>query len=190
MKNLFLVFTFLTISLLSYCPSMDYSAKDYKAKMVNHLVAVKKEFKRVEFNRFLYDLGHKESNNNWKAYNSAGYIGEYQFGKLALKEVGLGHITFRKFKKDPSIFSKKIQLKAVTMLIDINFRLLSKYIEEYEGETIGNILVTKSGLLAACHLGGARSVKLFLITNGRVNRYDSNSTSIGHYLLLFKNYKF
>ena len=190
MKRFIILLMFLMASLFLYAPDMNYTVKDYKWQAVMHLVKEKRKAKQREFNRFLKDLGYWESGNNWKVYNSIGYIGEWQFGKLALEEVGLSHVTFKKFRKDPSIFTREIQLKAVTSLVKINEKLLSKYINSYEGRTVNGLLITKSGLLAACHLGGARSVKLFLKSNGRINRRDIYGTSIGHYLLLFKNYDF
>ena len=43
---------------------------------------------------------------------------------------------------------------------------------DYIGETIKGVTVTKSGMIAAAHLGGARSVKLFLTSNGKLDKAD------------------
>lgn len=142
-----------------------------------------------EFNRLLKDLGRYESGNDWKIYNKFGYIGEWQLGKAALKDVGYSHINFKDFKKDPSIFPKSEQKKAVTILINLNIKYLGNAIDNYKGKTIRGIEITTSGLIAASHLAGARGVKLFLSSNGRINRTDANGTSVLTYLKAFKGYK-
>lgn len=160
-------------------------------------IKIYKEFKEYveiqryknEFNRFLYDLGMAESNNNWKVYNKYGYIGQFQLGKEALKDVGYGHIKFKEFIKNPSIFPQKDQKDAVTKLIKKNSERLDKYFIKYIGKNIKGIPITKSGILAAAHLGGTGGVKLFLDTNGNVNKKDAFNTSIASYLSRFKNYK-
>jgi len=142
-----------------------------------------------EFDRFLNDLGRYESNNNWKIYNSYGYIGEWQLGKAALKDIGYNHINFKDFKKDPTIFPRSEQKKAVTKLINLNIKYLGSVIDNYKGTVINGVEITTSGLIAASHLAGAGGVKLFLVTGGNVNPTDINGTSVLTYLKVFQNYK-
>ena len=40
------------------------------------------------FSAFKYAIGYKESTNNYKAVNRFGYLGRYQFGKIALQDIG------------------------------------------------------------------------------------------------------
>jgi len=143
---------------------------------------------QIEFERFLVDLGYCESRNNWKIYNKFGYIGEWQLGKLALQETGYSHITYKNFKKDPNIFPKSEQKKAVTILISLNIKYLGNAIDNYNGQTIKGVEITTSGLIAAAHLAGARGVKLFLASDGRINRKDANGTSVLTYLTVFQEY--
>ena len=141
-----------------------------------------------EFDKFLNDLGYYESRNNWKIYNKFGYIGEWQLGKAALQDIGYSHITYKAFKKDPTIFPKSEQKKAVTTLINLNIKYLGSAINNYNGKTINGIKVTTSGLIAASHLAGAGGVKLFLATGGNVNPTDVNGTSVLKYLKVFSGY--
>jgi hypothetical protein len=60
--------------------------------------------------------------------------------------------------------------------------------EHYIGKTVGGVEVTKSGLIAASHLGGARSVKLFLKSDGRIDKKDVLGTSVCNYMRKFKDY--
>jgi hypothetical protein len=49
-------------------------------------------------------------------------------------------------------------------------------------------VITKSGMIAASHLGGAGSLQKFLDSNGRINRKDVLGTSISDYLKRFRFY--
>jgi hypothetical protein len=138
-----------------------------------------------EFNRWKEDLGFKESGGDWTKYNKIGCIGTYQFRVATLECLGFKGITFNKFKTNPEIFSPELQEEALRALIRAN-ELALKQFEQYIGQTIGGVLITRSGLLAAAHLGGIGGVKKFLENNK--NPLDSNGTSIGDYLQKFHRY--
>lgn len=142
----------------------------------------------VEYQNFLLQLRIKESTNVWDTINRFGYIGYYQFGNAALQTIGYGHITTKKFRKNPNIFSPKLQHKAVKKLLQYNSRILKSYYR-YIGHTINGIYITESGLLAAAHLGGAGHVMEFLNDNGKSDFADGNGTKISKYLKEFSNYK-
>jgi len=137
---------------------------------------------------FLLALGYRESGNNPKIYNNKGYIGMYQFGKAALITTGYNHVTFEKFKENPSIFSKEDQLDAMIKFTRINYRTLKKYIDKYEGTVIDGIIITKSGILAGAHIGGAGGVIKYLKSNGDKNPSDIYGTSIEDYMKQFSGY--
>ena len=61
---------------------------------------------------------------------------------------------------------------------------------EYLHSTIKDIYITKSGLLAASHLGGPGNVKKFLETKGEDDFADAYKTKISEYLEKFNNYNF
>jgi hypothetical protein len=152
------------------------------------LANTKKMYSRGLSN-FLEHLANRESSNNPKSINSFGYIGKYQFGNAALKDVGYENITVNKFIKDPDIFSEKMQDIAVIKLMKINKKRIGKLLNKYNGKKINGILITESGLLAAAHLAGAGGVRKFLKSNGRYNPADGYGTRLTQYLKEFQNHK-
>lgn len=139
---------------------------------------------------FLKDIGARESGNNPEAINTYGYIGEFQFGKAALTDVGYGHVSVNEFKKDKSIFTPEEQRDAMIKYMKINKRRLSRMINKYEGKVINGIEITESGILAASHLAGAGGVKKFLRSGGKYNPADGYGTRLTHYLKKFSKHKF
>lgn len=130
---------------------------------------------------FKQALGVRESNGLYKIVNSYGYMGKYQFGKMALHAIGITDSTT--FLEDPVL-----QEKALDALLAKNKWILRKEIRQYNGKRIGGIDITESGLLAAAHLGGAGSVKRFLRSNGTYGFNDGYGTSIRTYLKKFSGY--
>lgn len=142
------------------------------------------EFKLVEVeykshNLFLEDLGKKESNNNYKAVNTYGYMGRYQFGASTLKGLGF------KVTKDEFLNSPYIQEKAMQKLLTHNKKKLQKYIDLYCGKEVNGIMITESGILAAAHLGGAGNVRKWF--KGREFK-DGYGTSLSSYMENFGGY--
>jgi hypothetical protein len=65
--------------------------------------------------------------------------------------------------------------------------ILMEY-EHFIGDSINGLVITKSGMIAASHLGGAGSLEKFLNSNGRINKKDVLGTSIYAYLKKFSCY--
>jgi hypothetical protein len=127
-------------------------------------------------------VGKKESQGKYHKINSLGYLGKYQFGKDALKSIG---ITDRKlFLKSP-----EIQEKAFVVLLKRHKWALRKTIKKFDGQVINGILITESGILAAAHLGGAGSVRKFLYSGGKYKCRDKYGSSVQHYLRVFSGYE-
>lgn len=144
--------------------------------------------KQLEKERFLMDLRKGESGENWKRINKWGYMGYYQFGVSALKAIGM-HITPDSFKLDSSIFLPERQQLAANLWFDYLELKLDTVIKEYEGMVIfDRITVTKSGILAAAHLGGVTGVKR-LFNTGHVAA-DQNGTSLVDYMSKYGGYEF
>jgi hypothetical protein len=80
-----------------------------------------------------------------------------------------------------------MQMKALKTLIRVNLLYLVDY-EHFIGDSIRNIVITKSGMIAASHLGGAGSLQKFLNSKGKMNSKDVFGTSIYDYLKKFRNY--
>lgn len=141
------------------------------------------------FNQYADDLGWYESRNNpRKMPNSIGCFAEHQWKQSTLAYLGYKDITMQRFRKDPGIFPRKMQLEALKALIDTNKVHLEPY-KFYIGRIIAGVRITQSGLIGAAHLGGYNSVILFLESNGKRNKKDRNGTSIKDYIELFEGYK-
>ena len=132
-------------------------------------------------NLFLQDIGFRESTNNYKAVNQFGYLGKYQFGRKTLNAIGFKDVTNREFLANPSI-----QEEAMLVLLKRNKRTLRREIKKYVGQTVNDVYITESGLLAAAHLAGAGNVRRFF-RKGYEFR-DGNGTKMTSYMIKFANY--
>jgi hypothetical protein len=185
MKIAFLVIIFM-------CPFNHTSAptKDFTLRMMvlrNGMVYAEERIHNLEFDRFVTDLGYRESGNNWQSVNCIGCFGEWQFAESTVHYLGYKHVTLKKFRTDPGIFPPELQRKVLESLIKVNLVLMKKY-ESYIGDTINGVPITKSGMIAAAHLGGARSVKLFLSSKGKLDRADVLGTRVSNYMKKFSFY--
>lgn len=131
--------------------------------------------------KFLEDLGFRESSGNYKAVNQYGYLGKYQFGRKTLNALGYEDVSNRVFLANP-----QIQEEAMYDLLTHNKRILRRFIKKYEGKVINGILITESGILAAAHLAGPGNVKKFF-RKGYEFR-DGNGTKMTSYMKKFSNY--
>lgn len=139
-----------------------------------------RQYHEEELNRFLTDIGFRESGNRYDITNSWGYMGKYQFGKSTLKGLGF-EVTRKEFLSNP-----QLQEEAMMALLLHNKEKLQTYIDLYDGETINGMYISESGILAAAHLGGQGSVKRYF-RNGKVFR-DGNGTKITSYMNQFSGY--
>ena len=86
-----------------------------------------KQYHQDELDRFLNDIGFRESGNRYDITNTWGYMGKYQFGKSTLK--GLGYDVSRKeFLNNP-----ELQEEAMLSLLSHNKEKLQKYIDLFDG---------------------------------------------------------
>ena len=127
-------------------------------------------------------IAFRESQGKYRKINSIGYMGKYQFGVETLKTIGI--YDSLSFLNDP-----RLQEKAFVVLLSKNKWELKEEIKKYEGQIVGGVRVTESGLLAAAHLGGVGSVKRFLRSNGSRKCRDSNGTSVKSYIREFGGYE-
>lgn len=123
----------------------------------------------------------KESQGHYKLVNRFGYMGKYQFGKSALRTLGITNT--QTFLNSPTL-----QERAFKALLAKNKWELRKEIARYDGKVIRGIKITESGLLAAAHLAGAGSVKSFLRSNGQKGFRDGFGTSLKSYIKKFGGY--
>lgn len=139
-----------------------------------------------EFQRFVDQLRAKES-PDWTKVNEIGCMGWFQFHPATLASMGYGYITVKSFKADPYIFPPEMQLRLLEELIKANEHTLRNYMS-YIGTEINGIVITKAGLIAGAHLGGAGGVIKYLRSEGRSNPKDMNNTSIQDYISHFQGY--
>lgn len=141
-----------------------------------------KEIKIVNgIDRFLYDIGHRESRNRYEIVNRFGYMGKYQFGISTLR--GLGYdISKHEFLNNP-----EIQEKAMIDLLKHNKYTLRHYINRYDGTIFNGYYVTESGILAAAHLAGAGNVRNYF--NKGKDFEDGLGTRLTTYLHTFSGYE-
>ena len=141
---------------------------------------------------FLRLLAFKESTNNPQSINQFGYVGKYQFGRLALLDLGYEELFYNelrnKLQKDLSVYPEDKQDEDMLKLLTINKRYLGKKYMSYVGKTINGITLTESGMLAAAHLLGAGSVKRWIKAKGKITLKDGNGTTIEKYLQDFQGF--
>lgn len=142
------------------------------------------------FDKFMMKFAYKESTNNPDTVHLSGMLGLFGFGSRARKECGYGEITLEQFKENPKIWPRADQEKAFVKYLKINKKRISSIIKMYDNKVVGGVVITESGLLAACHLVGAGNVKKYFETNGEFIFSDDNKTSTKDYLREFSGYKF
>jgi hypothetical protein len=186
MRKVIMIIVMVFITHICTAPALDIYLKMDRFKGISdHVIKI---YHESEFLRFMTDLGHRESGNNWRCINRIGCFGEWQFAESTLQYLGFKKITLKKFRANPEIFPREMQMKAMKTLIRANLTLLTNY-ERFIGDTIKGIPVTKSGMIAASHLGGAGGLKKFLNTNGNIDHKDAFGTAISSYLRKFNSYE-
>jgi hypothetical protein len=185
MKILSLAIVFMCLAQFVLAPTKDFTLRMIVFK--NGIEYAENKHHKLEFDRFVTDLGRRESGNNWLSINLIGCFGEWQFAESTIHYLGFKHVTLKKFRKNPDIFPPDQQRRALESLIKVNLVLMKDY-NHFIGETIKGVTVTKSGMIAAAHLGGARSVKLFLTSNGSLDKADALGTTVSNYMRKFSFY--
>jgi len=163
-----------------------------------------------DINDFYDALAQRESGGNAGVVNTYGYLGLYQLGEPAMMDASWYDET------PPNETSRNdwigawlsnAQVNGVTSKAtylakpnaqDIAVRRyhdrVAGYISSlgllaYEGSTVNGVVITKSGLLAACHLLGCGTVRDYLQSPGGGTPADAYGTTIEEYLSLFANYE-
>ena len=138
-------------------------------------------FLQNNFSAFKEALAFKESQGKYKAVNTLGYLGKYQFGLTTLER-------FKIYNGNHFLKNPELQEKAFIALCSVNKWILRKDIKRYVGKSMNGIIITESGIIAAAHLSGAGNVKKFLRSYGKANVKDAYGSSIHDYMKRFANY--
>ncbi len=141
------------------------------------LVSVKSDMER-----FMDAVAYRESKGNHRVVNQFGMMGKYQFSRT----------TLRLLRKDitPTQFLQNPHVQDTVMLqyLRVNNTMLNPVISRYEGKTFKGIKITRSGVLAAAHLGGVGSVLSWFRNPDEAGLVDANGTSIREYMVKFAGY--
>ena len=170
------------------------------------------ELYKYDIDNFYIKLAERESSNRPYIMNELGYVGLYQMGESALVDAGY-------YKPKPIITGKKPGAQynndwsgewtgknGINSLEDFrqNPEVQTKAIKEYhkriwtylkpyhhlEGQEIGGVKLTKSGMIAAAHLVGQGNFRnRFLASLGTDVPEDGNKIPCTKYLDLFKGYE-
>jgi len=138
------------------------------------------ELKVKDHDAFLFDMGMRESSNNYKIVNNFGYMGKYQFGKQTLKAIGI-KVTKQEFLNNP-----ELQEEAMRLLLIDNKKRLKKYIDKYQGTYLHGVYITESGVLAGAHLAGVGNVRKFFRKGWEFK--DGKGTKMTSYMKKFAGY--
>lgn len=151
---------------------------------------------KKEYTDFLEALGMRESSGRYDAENRFGYQGKYQMGRLALQDAGFldADGNWTELANSHGIFSESDFLQSPegqeaairTCHQKICGYIRSYGLDAYVGKRYCGVRVTYSGLLAACHLVGAKSMKAALNNDEMV--LDGNQVPASEYMNLFAGY--
>ena len=149
-----------------------------------------------DYGDFLDALGMRESSDNYAAVNRFNYMGRYQVGKPALQDAGFmdedGNWTalansYGIYSQADFLASPAGQDAAVTAYHTKLCTYIRGYgLDDYIGSTYCGVTVTRSGLLAGCHLVGVGSLKKALASG--THAYDGNNTPAAEYMKKFAGF--
>jgi len=159
---------------------------------------------------FYNALAQRESSGDPTVENTYGYLGLYQMGEPAMMDANWyaepppGDTSsndwigpWQSAAQNNSVTSKSSYLGhaaaqniAVRAFHDRVWGYMTNLdLVDQEGETVNGVLITRSGLLAACHLLGCGTVDAYLESPGSGSPADAYGTTIEDYLSLFANYE-
>lgn len=187
-----LMVTFLLVS-FSIQPQIDASKYTVTSELLDYNVYQSKPTQTSKFNTsdilflensyvaFKEAIAFKESQGKYTVINTLGYLGKYQFGVSTLDVLGITNP--QKFLNSPAL-----QEKAFLANTKRNKWVLRRDIKRFVGQNIDGIRITESGILAAAHLAGPRSVKRYLRSYGALGFTDAYGTDIPSYMQKFSGY--
>lgn len=159
---------------------------------------------------FYAALAQRESSGNASVVNAFGYLGLYQMGEPAMMDASWYDETppnetsrndwigaWLTGAQTNGVTSKATYLarpNAQNVAVRRYHARVAGYINAlgllaYEGRTVNGVRITRSGLLAACHLLGCGTVRDYLRSPGGGTPADAYGTTIEEYLSLFANYE-
>jgi hypothetical protein len=136
-----------------------------------------------DYNKWKDDLQKIESNDWINPYearrNGRQYWGKYQIGEAARKEVGMGNISWEKWKTNPDL-----QEAALKLWVEILYGYLKDEIRLYDGQFLNGWSITESGIIAMAHNVGPEPTKQFLKSGGKIIPKDGSGKDATRFLIL------
>lgn len=158
-------------------------------------------------------LVNYESGGNPKAFNQFGFAGKYQVGAPRLSTIGVykpgggenlrgwnsatadaegkwsGEFNIPGFPKVKTLQDFLGNEKAQDKVHKLHIQDIDKFakkngLDQYIGQTVGGVTITKEGMRNMAHLGGSGGMKRFLESGGEYNPADANGTRLSTYAAL------
>ena len=151
---------------------------------------------------FLDALGRRESGGDYRAVNQFDFLGKYQMGEGALIDTGYythdgtspndwqkSHFTGKGGidSKAEFLASPSAQEAAIRAYMDKQWQYIAS-VQKYDGQILGGVKITISGMLAGAHLVGNGGVKTYLNSGGDTAPVDGNNVSVASYVKKFAGY--
>jgi hypothetical protein len=142
--------------------------------------------------QFSYDLGLRESGNNYLIKNSLGYLGRWQFGLARLCDYGIviddGYSYKWKKGYSEEIFlnSPALQDKVFKWHIEDLKKRIGIGFAKYLNKEVNGVYFDLSGGIAGAHLSGIGGIIDFI---NNQNKVDAYGTTVKDYIQQFSGYK-
>ena len=155
-----------------------------------------------DYNDFVFELGKRESGNNYSAKNQFGFLGRWQFGKPRLYDLGYsidgwkpnGRPAKNIISEDYFLTNPELQDRLMKIHVGQLARQVKQRFPDQLATIIQGVEVTVSGCVAGIHLKGIGSAKRdvpnskqglrhFLLWN--LDPIDGNGTKISEYIRKF-----
>jgi hypothetical protein len=160
-----------------------------------------KELEYISKKDLLSYIAYKESSNRYNVSNQLNMLGKYQASRSALLDFGYSseiidsiHATIYAdtlssgklvYYFDSSLFPPTEQERFINWYIyKIERVYLKDIIEQYVGQQVDGVYITRAGIIFASMLG-FRHVQIYLESQGQSNFNDANGTTIKNRLLAF-----
>lgn len=147
---------------------------------------------------FLVALSMLESGGDYQIVNSLNFLGAYQFGEAALTDLGFvrydgdaydnnygGGWTGKFGIKSAEAFlsSSRAQDRAAEEWVRLMWHYIElKNLDGHAWTTVGPIMLSPSGMLAATHLLGSDALASYIHSDGQNNLRDPYGTAIETYI--------
>jgi hypothetical protein len=157
------------------------------------------------YDEFFEQLGQRESNGDYQAENTLGYIGKYQMGEAALIDTGYyktdgknynnefvtGNWTGKDgvWSREDFLNNQQAQETAVRTLAEKNWNTIQRLnLDQYVGQTINGVEITESGLLGGAHLKGVGKGGVIDFLKAVIEGQNAYGTNIKEYVESFGGY--